>query len=339
MNIAYILYPEVVISNKSNGIRSQAETWALDLRMLGHKVDLVNNWDNYDWKSYDIIHLFGCSGSWQDDVSRRLANINPNICFSPIIDPKPVSLEKISKVIKDKVRENFPVFRNIRAKKYPFIKQLYARTDCEFDYLSKVQGVDSMKIAKVPLSFTPALEEKIAENVELGREQFCLHISSLTQKRKNVISLIKAAKKYDFKLVLAGNMGTEKEFEVLKKAIGNNANIEVLGYISEEKKIELYKKAKVFALPSFYEGVGIVAVDAALMGCEIVVTDIPGPKEYYAGMASVVNPYNVDEIGLSIKERLNGVLVSQPKLSEYIYKEFSPNRVVKLLIDSYRKLL
>lgn len=75
------------------------------------------------------------------------------------------------------------------------------------------------------------------------------------------------------------------------------------------------------------------------MGCEIVVTDIPGPKEYYAGMASVVNPYNVDEIGLSIKERLNGVLVSQPKLSEYIYKEFSPNRVVKLLIDSYRKLL
>lgn len=63
-------------------------------------------------------------------------------------------------------------------------------------------------------------------------------------KEKNVISLIKAAKKYDFKLVLAGNMGTEKEFEVLKKAIGNNANIEVLGYISEEKKIELYKKLK-----------------------------------------------------------------------------------------------
>ena len=66
MNIAYILYPEVVISNKSNGIRSQAETWAFALRKLGHNVDLVNNWDNYDWKSYDIIHLFGSSGSWQD---------------------------------------------------------------------------------------------------------------------------------------------------------------------------------------------------------------------------------------------------------------------------------
>ena len=35
MNIAYILYPEVIISGQSNGIRSQAENWAVSLKRLG----------------------------------------------------------------------------------------------------------------------------------------------------------------------------------------------------------------------------------------------------------------------------------------------------------------
>lgn len=45
------------------------------------------------------------------------------------------------------------------------------------------------------------------------------------------------------------------------------------------------------------EGVGIVAVDAAIYGCEIVITNIGGPKEYYDNMAYTVNPYNIDDIG------------------------------------------
>lgn len=57
MKVAYILYPEVIISNKSNGIRSQAEAWAKILENKGVHVDLVNNWENYDWSHYDAIHF------------------------------------------------------------------------------------------------------------------------------------------------------------------------------------------------------------------------------------------------------------------------------------------
>ena len=96
MKIAFIIYPDVIISNKSNGIRSQAETWAELLRHEGVEVDLVNNWGNYNWKDYDAIHLFG-GGRWIFSVIKRLSAINSKICWSPIYDPS------IKTSIKDKI--------------------------------------------------------------------------------------------------------------------------------------------------------------------------------------------------------------------------------------------
>ena len=51
MKIAYIIYPFVIYSNKSNGIRSQAITWANMLIAHGHQVDLINNRGDYDWRN------------------------------------------------------------------------------------------------------------------------------------------------------------------------------------------------------------------------------------------------------------------------------------------------
>ena len=130
----------------------------------------------------------------------------------------------------------------------------------------------------------------------------------------------------------------EEEFAPLKKEIGNSPNIQVLGFISEEEKINLYKRAKVFALPSIMEGVGIVAVDAANYGCEIVITEIGGPKEYYGGKAFVVNPYSVDDIGRAIVEALSGNKSFQPELSKQVHKEFNKKHIAQLLLKEYQSL-
>ena len=150
-----------------------------------------------------------------------------------------------------------------------------------------------------------------------------------------MIRLIEAAKKYNFKLVLAGNKGTDEQFRPIKEAICGCGNIEILGYISEEEKIDLYKRAKVFALPSLYEGVGIVAVDAAYFGCEIVITNIPGPKEYYDGQCLEVNPLNVDMIGEAVTSFLNEKNRYQPLLSKHIEENYSGKKIVRKLIQLY----
>lgn len=333
MKIAYILYPEVIVSNRSNGIRSQAEDWASFLETAGHQVDRISNWGDYNWKEYDVIHFFGL-GEWVIDVATKIKHLNENLYFSPIVDPSwsfSARKEKIKRLIsklscyryKTNTQKGIPCFTAF--------KRVLVRSNAEKDFIMQYYNVPISKISLVPLSYSSSCRDYIPGK----KDNFCLHISSIYQPRKNVLNLVQAAKKYGFNLVLAGNCGSESQFKPLKQAIGQATNIKVLGYISEDEKIALYNKAKVFALPSKMEGVGIVALDAAYFGCEIAITNIDGPKEYYNGMCLTIHPDNIDDIGIAIMKLLNGDVVYQPELRDFIVKKYSSHSITKTLIDCY----
>lgn len=333
MKIAYIIYPFVIYSNKSNGIRSQAITWANMLKAHGHQVDLVNNWSDYDWRTYDVIYFFG-PGEWSAGLMGAISSLNKHIFYSPIIDPFHFNRKKeklkLTLAIKSKFKYHTPFCEERRPLKAP--NHILVRSSFEKEYIQEMYDIEDERITIVPLSVSTSIEE--ATLVPHQREDFVLHISSIYQPRKNVLRLIQAANKYKFKLILAGNPGKEEDLNRLKKEIGNNPNIQILGFISEEKKIELYSKAKVFALPSICEGVGIVAVDAAYCGCDIVITNDGGPKEYYDNLALQVSPYSIDEIGKACIALLNGKSF-QPTLSEHIKNHYSTNKIIELLEKAY----
>lgn len=337
MKIAYIIYPNVIVSNKSNGIRSQAITWAECLRRNGIDVDLINNWDDYSWKEYDIIHFFG-GGSWLAPLAERLKKYCKIIVWSPIEDPTQGSsigyklIETIKKHLPSIFRTSY-FYANQNAKSVDYI---LVRSKYEEEYVNKVYRYSRGKTTIIPLSYSQSVEDACQDLPT--KENFCLHISSIYQKRKNVIPLIMAAKKYSFKLILAGNKGSDKQFAPIKEAIGNAKNIEVLGFITEEQKIDLYKRAKVFALPSLTEGVGIVALDAALYGCEIVITNIKGPKEYYNGRCTEVNPRDTDAIGKAVVAYLDNDISYQPYLKDYLSDKYSLDHITEKLIHFYKEL-
>lgn len=335
MKIAYIIYPEAIISGASNGIKSQAKSWKKGIENLGHHVTEINIWSNYNLKSFDVIHIFG-SGLWLYNFVKHLANINKNIVLSPIVDSTQSKfLYKFSTFVGfKKLRLWSPTY--VLKKTLPMLKAVYVRSNHEKCFFTKSMNYDSKKIRLIPLSFdTDLCSEKNRKKIQ--KENFCLHISSIYQKRKNVIRLIKAAKKYNFNLVLAGEKGTEKQFKPIKEAIADSKIITFLGFISEEKMINLFNRAKVFALPSINEGVGIVAVNAAYFGCEIVITNFGGPKEYFGDLAENVNPFSVDEIGRSIKKCLAKKINTD--LESLINLNNNANLLSRKLEKSYLEIL
>lgn len=339
MKIAYILGINEVLSGNGNGIKSQAVTWAKSLVKLNQEVTFINPWDNYNWSEFDIIHIFGSSNTWFLHFVQELKKRNSNIVWSPICDDiANYHIQKIKTYVGCNKLHLFSL-PYIRKRAYPYFKKIFVRSIYEKEYLVKVYKANENNIAKVPLSISFDISDNIINYQSQKKENFCLHISSIYQKRKNVLRLIQAAKKYNFKLVLAGKTGNEQEFAPLKKEIANNSNIQVLGFISEEEKINLYKRAKVFALPSIMEGVGIVAVDAAIYGCDIVITKIGGPKEYYADKAFIVNPFDVDEIGQAVLNAMNENNSYQPQLSEYIYQEYNKTHIAQLLLKEYQQII
>lgn len=329
MNIAFVISETLCIA-PYNGIKIQAQTWGEELRRQGHHVTYVSPWEPQEWGAFDVIHLIGYS-EFLEDLD-KLCPFNSKIVFSPIIDSKQnLFLYRLMSYWGCSKLRLKSINYNIRRAK-PYIRHWYVRSDFEYQYVNKAYGVSPQQITVIPLSYriTPPIQFA-------AKKDYCLHVSKLTDSRKNVLRLVRAAQKYKFKLVLAGSISSEADFLPIKQVIDTCSNITYLGRVSDEKLISLYQEAKVFALPSINEGVGLVAVEAAACGCNIVVTKVGGPKEYYHGMAYVVDPFNVDEIGQGVMKALDSV-EHQPRLRNYVIEHYSLYFCVHNLLESYMRV-
>lgn len=317
----------------NNGIKIQALMWRAGLEKLGHDVTLVNLWNNIDFSKFDAVIIFAMGENIYKLVS-GLYRINNNIILAPILDPNrsPNMFKFFFKyygITKLALSNHFHDTWTIRNK----VKGWLVRSEEELHYINYCLEIPKERIIYIPLNY------RIPEiNGFPKKEEFCLHISRLDAPNKNVPRLIEAAKKYKFNLKLAGHVFSNKEKEYLLNLIGNNANIEYLGEVTDEQLLLLYKKAKVFALPSLREGVGMVAIEAAAYGCEIVLTNIGAPKEYYHGKAILVNPKSVDEIGKSIMKALSNGF-SQPELKSFVENHYSSSACCSLLNSNIESIL
>ena len=316
------------------GVKTQAEMWKAGLEKLGHRVFLVNPWEPEPWTSYDAIIIFGYAPGCRNLI-RNLAKENSNVIMAPIIDPK----------VPDYVFKFFCKYWGAQrhfglssrfhdlwlARKHP--KLWLARSEEERHFINYCLEIPQEQIVKVPLHY------RIPSIVEMPvKEDFCFHASRLASGNKNVPRLIEAAKKYGFQLKLAGHLMGQTEKDWLNGLIGSAKNIEYVGEVSEAELQNLYKCAKVFALPSLQEGVGMVALEAAAYGCEIVLTNFGAPKEYYDGRAILVNPRSVDEIGQGIMRALKEGY-AQPELKTYIEQHYSETACCRLLEQTIAKLI
>lgn len=326
------MYPGACYMGAGDGSKMQAEIWAKELERKGHTVDRINPWEHYNWKNYDVVHVFGF-GLWNYDMIHWGSGINQNFVFSPIIDTNtPMWKYKLATHFGCKKLRLFSQNYALRQLKQD-IKLFFARTEYEADYLRQGYGISEDKIAIVPLSY-----REINYNPSIEKEPFCLFTGTMTQPRKNVPRLIEAARKYGFNLKLVGNKGNAESEAKLRSLIGDANNIEILGFVSDKELNSLYNRAKVFALPSINEGVGLAALEAAICGCNIVITKLGGPKEYYEKeSAELVNPYDVDDIGQAVLRALKNNY-SQPQLRNTLTNKYNVSTCVDKLVAYYQQL-
>ena len=81
----------------------------------------------------------------------------------------------------------------------------------------------------------------------------------------------------------------------------------------------------------------MVALEAAACGCEIVLTNHGAPKEYYNGLASLVNPKSADDIGRAVMECLK--IESTGELMRHIQANYSPEHCAELLANAVSECL
>lgn len=320
------IYKPTVSVSQVCGVKVQGKMWHVGLVALGHQVDLVNIWDDYDWDSYDWLIMMGYGGNFRDS-SRAFSKLVKRLAIAPIIDPD-CGYTKYKFYTKywgnQKHLGLSSRFHDLYLNK-DFYKLWLVRSDFEKSYVTKCLEIDESLIDLVPLQYrVPS-----CDTMPL-KENFCFHASRLAASNKNVPRLVEAAKKYGFNLVLAGLLASEEEKQWLHNMIDGHDNIKYVGQLTDEELVSYYRKCKVFALPSITEGVGMVALEAAANGAEIVLTNDGGPKYYLKDHAEIINPYSVDDIGRAVMKLMERN-VYQPALLDYMKNNFSAEACSKQL--------
>lgn len=84
----------------------------------------------------------------------------------------------------------------------------------------------------------------------------------------------------DLKLVIVGRADHEDRYsKELKEKTARNPNVILTGFLIGQPLAELYSHAGLFVLPSYYEGLPIVLLEALSYGLSCIISDIPANRE------------------------------------------------------------
>jgi len=107
---------------------------------------------------------------------------------------------------------------------------------------------------------------------------------------KNQVNLIKALNNTDYKLLIIGAPAPNQVnyYNECRRIAADN--IVFIDYIPADKLVVYYERAKVHVLPSWFETTGLSSIEAAAMGCNIVITDKGDTREYFENYAFYCDP-------------------------------------------------
>ncbi|MBN8550839.1 MAG: glycosyltransferase, partial [Deltaproteobacteria bacterium] len=123
-----------------------------------------------------------------------------------------------------------------------------------------------------------------------GVKDFVLSVGRF-ESRKNQLMLLKALEDSDVTVVLCGGGFTyQPEYDRAVRNFKRQGKTIVLDRISPQMLSSAYCAAKVHALPSWYELPGLVSLEAAHHGCNVVVADSGTTPDYFGDLAFYCDP-------------------------------------------------
>ncbi len=331
MKILYVLAETTLYSNIYSGVVQQAIRWKEGLEEIGHYVDFAIPHEEIVWENYDIVHFFQYTNATYSQIS-SIKKRGLKIVVSPIIDSVYGSLQYLSARLPS---YGLSLTNHQVLRKTLIASDLtLARSTYEKNSIARLSSNINCKIATIPCDYSDKPSNAI--NLPNSKSEHIFHLSHISQKRKNVRRLVKAAISLKYPLRLAGSISDDDFQDWLLRIEKTHSNIKYLGRLSKQEVIDEMKTAKIFALPSIFEGVGLVALDAAYWGCHILTTSKGGPIDYLENHATYINPNSQRDLEGALQDLIDAC--DHPTSQQYIYENHLKAPSSLNLVDEYREI-
>ena len=167
-------------------------------------------------------------------------------------------------------------------------------------------------------------KEEIIEVFEYNKDKIYNKNSKLKliyagkfSRAKGVIYLLKAFEKvkdkYNIELILAGS-GTGEEYdEIISYSQKMSDKVKLYGYMDTQEIADLFRSCDIFVMPSFYEGLSLVTIEAMACDLKVVMNELENFMDFVGD--DIINSKNIE-------------FVKMPKL-------FDTDKVVKEEVNDY----
>lgn len=327
----------------NGGVRMQATKTAANLEKLGVEVDLFNPWEQNDPTAYDAAHLFLAANETLT-IANRLRDLNCKLAVSPVfytrrsasIIRQSIKIESIAGKLVKGIFSDY----SIKASVCKSADVVLPNTAAEAALIRDGFGIPEQQIKVIPngvdLHFAEATTDLFTSTY--GIENFTLFVGDASARRKNVLNLLKEHTRDDHPLVIIGKFDQSDYSGQCMELINSRENVTFAGPLDHDDPMlaSAYAAADVFTLPSQFETPGIAALEAALAGCKIAITEVGGTREVFGNHAEYIDSETKGSIIKAIRNAHKRP--ASFDLKNHVKSSYSWETVAKQTLNAYQTL-
>lgn len=188
----------------------------------------------------------------------------------------------------------------------------------------------------IPFTVVPnGINLDFLKSVKRVKKEKLIVCAARFERLKNQLALIEATKGLDAKLLLIGKPSpNQTDYYQLCKAKAHE-KVEFIYHLPQNELFEIVSRAKVHAMPSWFETTGLISLEAAYLDCSLVISRKGDQEEYFGKFAHFCEPDDVN----SIRAAIQNALKDEPSkdLKEKIDTVFNWKNAARISLEVYKR--
>ncbi|HLI92745.1 MAG TPA: glycosyltransferase family 4 protein [Puia sp.] len=154
---------------------------------------------------------------------------------------------------------------------------------------------------------------------------------------KNQLNLVRALNGTRYRLILIGSPAPNHKayYEECRKIA--EANISFVDHIEQKELAGYYSRANVHVLPSWFETTGLSSLEAAAMGCNLVITDKGDAREYFEDYAWYCDPASPASIFEAVEKA--AACEFREALREKVFAQYTWPHTAERTLGAYQEII
>jgi glycosyltransferase involved in cell wall biosynthesis len=194
-------------------------------------------------------------------------------------------------------------------------------------------GADPERVRVVP----NGVDERFAAVSQSWPRDRVLYVGRI-EPRKNVLGLIRALRPMGLPLeVIGGVVPAQEPYARACREAGGKL-VTFLDRLPHDHPAleDAYARARVLALPSWFETPGLVALEAALAGCAVVLTPYGSTRETFGDLVEYTRPHRLDEVRRAVARAWDQG--PSPELSALVRRRYLWSHVAQQTAEAYDEI-